>query len=78
MDVDLTMEAIEDADRFLLHASGSDVTVKTLVTGGAGFIESNFLNLVVPRHPEHQFVCVENIRGRAGEAAVTRRGRGLG
>ena len=27
-----------------------------LVTGGAGFIGSNFLNLVVPRHPEHTFV----------------------
>jgi dTDP-glucose 4,6-dehydratase len=30
-----------------------------LVTGGAGFIGSNFLNLLVPRHPEHQFVNVD-------------------
>jgi dTDP-glucose 4,6-dehydratase len=30
--------------------------MKILVTGGAGFIGSNFLNLLVPRHPEHTFV----------------------
>ena len=30
-----------------------------LVTGGAGFIGSNFLNLLVPRHPEHLFVNVD-------------------
>jgi dTDP-glucose 4,6-dehydratase len=30
--------------------------MRILVTGGAGFIGSNFLNLLVPRHPEHQFV----------------------
>jgi dTDP-glucose 4,6-dehydratase len=30
-----------------------------LVTGGAGFIGSNFLNLLVPRHPEHTFVNVD-------------------
>jgi len=30
-----------------------------VVTGGAGFIGSNFLNLLVPRHPEHRFVNVD-------------------
>ncbi|HVZ32201.1 MAG TPA: GDP-mannose 4,6-dehydratase, partial [Polyangiaceae bacterium] len=30
-----------------------------LVTGGAGFIGSNFLNLLVPRHPEHTFINVD-------------------
>jgi dTDP-glucose 4,6-dehydratase len=30
-----------------------------LVTGGAGFIGSNFLNLLVPRHPEHTFVNLD-------------------
>jgi dTDP-glucose 4,6-dehydratase len=30
-----------------------------LVTGGAGFIGSNFLNLLVPRYPEHTFVNVD-------------------
>jgi dTDP-glucose 4,6-dehydratase len=33
--------------------------MKIIVTGGAGFIGSNFLNLVVPRHPEHSFVNVD-------------------
>ncbi|MEO8483639.1 MAG: dTDP-glucose 4,6-dehydratase [Acidobacteriota bacterium] len=33
--------------------------MKIIVTGGAGFIGSNFLNLVVPRHPEHQFINVD-------------------
>jgi dTDP-glucose 4,6-dehydratase len=32
-----------------------------LVTGGAGFIGANFLNLLVPRHPEHRFVNVDKL-----------------
>jgi dTDP-glucose 4,6-dehydratase len=32
-----------------------------LVTGGAGFIGSNFLNLMVPRHPEHHFVNADKL-----------------
>jgi dTDP-glucose 4,6-dehydratase len=31
------------------------------VTGGAGFIGSNFLNLMVPRYPQHRFVCVDKL-----------------
>ena len=34
-------------------------TMKILVTGGAGFIGANFLNLLVPRHPEHQFINLD-------------------
>ena len=33
--------------------------MKILVTGGAGFIGANFLNLLVPRHPEHVFVNLD-------------------
>lgn len=33
--------------------------MRILVTGGAGFIGSNFLNLLVPRHPEHKFVNLD-------------------
>ena len=32
-----------------------------LVTGGAGFIGSNFLNLFVPRHPEHKFINFDKL-----------------
>ena len=32
-----------------------------LVTGGAGFIGANFLNLLVPRHPEHHFVNLDKL-----------------
>lgn len=32
---------------------------RVLVTGGCGFIGSNFLNLMVPRHPEHEFVNLD-------------------
>lgn len=35
--------------------------MKIIVTGGAGFIGSNFLNLLVPRYPEHRFVCVDKL-----------------
>ena len=33
--------------------------MKIVVTGGAGFIGANFLNLLVPRHPEHSFHNVD-------------------
>lgn len=32
-----------------------------LVTGGAGFIGSNFLNLFVPRFPEHNFINLDTL-----------------
>ncbi|MDX9722707.1 MAG: dTDP-glucose 4,6-dehydratase [Myxococcota bacterium] len=32
-----------------------------IVTGGAGFIGSNFLNLLVPRHPELRFINVDKL-----------------
>ncbi len=32
-----------------------------LVTGGAGFIGSNFLCLMVPRFPQHRFVCADKL-----------------
>ena len=32
-----------------------------LVTGGAGFVGANFLNLLVPRHPEHRFLTVDKL-----------------
>jgi dTDP-glucose 4,6-dehydratase len=35
--------------------------MKFLVTGGAGFIGSNFLNLLVPRHPDHTFVVLDKL-----------------
>jgi len=35
--------------------------MKIFVTGGAGFIGSNFLKLLVPRFPEHQFVNVDKL-----------------
>jgi dTDP-glucose 4,6-dehydratase len=33
--------------------------MQVLVTGGAGFIGSNFLNLSVPRYPQHRFLNVD-------------------
>ncbi|MCC7126296.1 MAG: dTDP-glucose 4,6-dehydratase [Acidobacteria bacterium] len=33
--------------------------MNVVVTGGAGFIGSHFLNLLVPRYPEHRFVNVD-------------------
>jgi dTDP-glucose 4,6-dehydratase len=39
-----------------------------LVTGGAGFIGSNFLNLMVPRHPEHRFINVDKLTYAANVA----------
>lgn len=50
--------------------------MKLLVTGGAGFIGSNFLRLLVPLHPEHLFINADkltyaaNLRDLAGIAAL--------
>jgi dTDP-glucose 4,6-dehydratase len=35
--------------------------MKILVTGGAGFIGSNFLLTFVPRRPDHSFVCLDKL-----------------
>lgn len=35
--------------------------MKILVTGGAGFIGANFLNLLVPRHGEHHFINLDKL-----------------
>ena len=35
--------------------------MKIIVTGGAGFIGANFLNLFVPRFPEHQFINLDKL-----------------
>ncbi len=43
-----------------------------LVTGGAGFIGANFLDLFVPRHPEHRFVNVDKLTYAANLASLER------
>jgi dTDP-glucose 4,6-dehydratase len=40
---------------------GEEKNLNILVTGGAGFIGSNFLNLFVPRYPEHNFINLEKL-----------------
>ncbi len=35
--------------------------MRILVTGGAGFIGSNFLNMLVPRYPAHSFVALDKL-----------------
>ncbi len=35
--------------------------MKIIVTGGAGFIGANFLNLLVPKFPQHQFVNLDKL-----------------
>ena len=44
--------------------------MKVMVTGGAGFIGANFLNLLVPRFPEHQFVNVDKLTYAANLASL--------
>jgi len=35
--------------------------MRIMVTGGAGFIGANFLNLLVPRHDEHHFINADKL-----------------
>jgi dTDP-glucose 4,6-dehydratase len=44
--------------------------MKILVTGGAGFIGANFLNLFVPKFPEHHFVNVDKLGYAANLASL--------
>jgi dTDP-glucose 4,6-dehydratase len=44
--------------------------MRILVTGGAGFIGANFLNLLVPRHPEHLFVNLDALTYAANPASL--------
>src|SRR3954471_8652139 len=44
--------------------------MRIVVTGGAGFIGANFLNLLVPRHPEHTFVNVDALTYAANLKSV--------
>jgi dTDP-glucose 4,6-dehydratase len=44
--------------------------MNVLVTGGAGFIGANFLNLVVPRHPEHRFINLDKLTYAANLASL--------
>ncbi len=41
-----------------------------MVTGGAGFIGANFLNLLVPRFPDHRFVNVDALTYAANLASL--------
>jgi dTDP-glucose 4,6-dehydratase len=44
--------------------------MKFLVTGGAGFIGANFLGMLVPRHPEHEFVNLDKLTYAANLASL--------
>ena len=44
--------------------------VRLLVTGGAGFIGSNFVHLTVRDHPEHEVVVVDSLTYAGSEAAL--------
>jgi dTDP-glucose 4,6-dehydratase len=44
--------------------------MKILVTGGAGFIGANFLDMLVPRHPEHEFVNLDKLTYAANLASL--------
>lgn len=44
--------------------------MRIVVTGGAGFIGANFLNLLVPRHPEHEFINVDKLTYAANLVSV--------
>jgi len=45
--------------------------MKIIVTGGAGFIGANFLQLLVPRFREHHFVNIDNLGYAANLASLT-------
>ena len=44
--------------------------MNVLVTGGAGFIGANFLNLLVQRHPEHRFINLDKLTYAANLASL--------
>jgi NAD(P)-dependent dehydrogenase (short-subunit alcohol dehydrogenase family) len=49
-------------------SGGGGCTMRIVVTGGAGFIGSNFLNRFVPAHGEHRFINVDKLTYAANPA----------
>ena len=45
--------------RFLMERQGAEMTV--IVTGGAGFIGSNFIFYMLEAHPEYRIVCLDKL-----------------
>jgi len=45
--------------------------MRWIVTGGAGFIGANFLRMVVPRHPEHEFVNLDALTYAGNVASLS-------
>lgn len=41
-----------------------------LITGGAGFIGSHYLNTIVPRYPRYQFINVDALTYAANPANI--------
>ena len=35
--------------------------MKYLITGGAGFIGTNFIYYMLENHPEHEYVCLDKL-----------------
>ena len=35
--------------------------MKTIITGGAGFIGSNYVYYMLERYPDEQFICVDKL-----------------
>jgi dTDP-glucose 4,6-dehydratase len=46
---------------FTINLKGNKSKMIIFVTGGAGFIGSNFLNLFVPQYPQHIFVNIDKL-----------------
>ena len=48
------------------------MTMKMLITGGAGFIGSNFIFYMLDRHPEHQLLCLDKLTYAGNPATLAR------
>lgn len=47
------------SNNLLSYGSKREDAMKFLITGGAGFIGANYLNLMVEKYPEDEFVCLD-------------------
>ena len=39
--------------------------MKVIVTGGAGFIGTNFIYYVLEKHPENEYICLDKLTMQA-------------
>lgn len=59
-------------NRSVVDIKNKEVTMSLLITGGAGFIGSNYINWHLGKYPADEIVCLDKLTYAANMAAAGR------